>query len=264
MLLVIAFLIFLVILSVGLLLASVINMPKLKQQVEYFDYDWSDRWTPLDKLARKNNSCKPDIKIHRKLGHISTWVWIMPRSCEDSLPHTRGIDVVALPSDMNESRYDHIMAHEKIHLLQRMYPDSWKRFYRLLWDYEIYSEPPSGMDKTLIEMKRGNPDTSAEPWCCWKKQWWPVPVYVSRDKPSIRNTKIRWWNQSTMQTQDSPPDEWMVFFGQQIHQSEHPHEITAEFLSGPLLNGGITPDMPPAMLVLRRNWMEGFDYPTTK
>ena len=259
----IAFLTFLLIFTGVLFYTAFSNIPKIKQ-VEYFDYDWSDKWTALDKVARKGQDCKPGIKIHRKLGHVSAWIWMMPRSCEEGLPHTRGIDVVALPSDMDPRRFEHILDHEKIHLLQRMYPDSWAKFYRQLWDYEIYNKPPVGMDPKLVEMARGNPDTADQPWCCWRKRWWSVPVYVSRDKPTIRNTRIKWWNQDDRKTYDSAPDEWVAFFGSQIHQGDHPHEISAELLSGPLMNGAIPPDAPPAYIVLRRNWVEDFDYPTTK
>ena len=263
MLYLIAFLISIVMFSSILLFTAFSNMPKIKQ-IEYFDYDWSSKWTTLDRLARKDNDCKPGIKIQRMLGHVSTWIWMMPRSCEDGLPHTRGIDVVALPVDMDKRRYEHILDHEKIHLLQRAYPDSWKKFYRLMWNYEIYSQPPVGMDRSLIEMKRGNPDTADEPWCCWNKLWWPVAVYISRERPSIRSTRVKWWNQKEQKTYDVAPEDWLSFFGSDVHQNEHPHEISAELLSGPLLNGAIPPDAPPAHIVLRRNWMEGFDFPTTK
>jgi hypothetical protein len=243
--------------SLYLVYSAVKLIPRLRNDVEYFDYDWSNKWSALDRKARLGNDCKPVYKIQRKLGHVSTWIWMMPKSCEEGLPHTRGIDAIALPIDLPKDRVAHIIAHEKIHLLQRMYGDSWRRFYRQKWQYEIYSEPPVGMPNDLIERRRANPDTADAPWCCWKNRWWPVAVYTDVTRPTLKGTLNRWWDANTGNIQDVAPEDWIAFFGEHVNQNEHPHEITAEFLSA-----SPHPDPVPAMIILKQSWHENADAPT--
>uniref|UniRef100_A0A6C0DVG8 Uncharacterized protein n=1 Tax=viral metagenome TaxID=1070528 RepID=A0A6C0DVG8_9ZZZZ len=243
--------------TVYLVYSALKLLPKLGTKAEYFDYDWSHKWSTLDRKAREGNDCKAVYTVQRKLGHVSTWIWMMPKTCEEGLPHTRGIDVIALPVDLPKHRVEHIIAHEKIHLLQRMYGESWRRFYRQKWHYEIYSEPPVGMPAELIERRRANPDTADAPWCCWKNHWWPVAVYSDVNRPTLKATVIRWWDSTTGRITEAAPEDWTAFFGPYVNQNEHPHEITAELLSGPL-----QPDAPPATTLLRQSWSENADAPT--
>jgi len=248
--------------AVVLLYSAIKLVPKTNNNIEYFDYDWSDRWTELDRVAREGNDCKPVYKVQRMLGKMSSWIWMVPKTCEEGLPHTRGIDVIALPIDLPKSRVAQIVAHEKIHLLQRLNTSSWERFYRQKWNYEIYSQPPIGMPEDLIKRRRGNPDTADAPWCCWKKRWWPVAVYTNVSKPSLKGATIRWWDATTTSIRETPPEDWLQFFGNDVQQNEHPHEITAEFLSGPLYNNGLPVDPPPAMSLLKQSWVEDAHAPT--
>jgi hypothetical protein len=225
-----------------------------------FDYDWSGKWTYYDKVARKDADCKPIFKIHRKIGEQSVWVWTTPKTCEQGLPHTRGIDVIAIPVDFPKDALAPLMDHEHVHILQRLMPDSWARFYSLKWDYKIYSEPPVGMPSDLIKMRRSNPDTADHPYCCWKSTWWPVPVYKSETELSLSKAPVKWWNQNTGLVKVGPPESWTEFFGT-VHQNEHPHEISAEFLSGPLRLGQRPADMPPGMKILAESWKKDAQYP---
>ena len=200
----------------------------------FFDYDWSENWSEFDRKARVGANCKPITTIHRKMGEISPYIWIVPDSCEQGLPHTRAVDVIAIPKSFPKSRLASTIEHEKIHLYQRIMPDSWSKFYRFKWNYEIFKEPPVGMPQELKIMRRSNPDTAAAPWACWMKKFWSVPVYKNKYDLSLSKAKVMWWNQSNNTISSTPPDEWIVFFGNDVHQSEHPHEISAEFLAGPL------------------------------
>jgi hypothetical protein len=221
----------------------------------FYNYDWSTNWSKYDKQARAGADCNPVYRIQRKMGTISTWIWIMPKSCEQGLPHTRSIDVIAMPENLPESKIAEILDHEKIHLLQRRMPESWARFYRIKWDYDLYNEPPIGMPDNLKTMIRANPDTAASPWCCWRKRWWPVPVYKLGAKLSLGNSQVKWWDQQKGTVTSNPPDAWTEFFGVHIHQAEHPHEITAEYLSGPLANGAIPANASTAMVRLHKSWI---------
>jgi len=229
--------------------------PKTRNE-PFYDYDWSANWSQYDKKARKGADCKPLYKIQRKLGIISSWIWVVPKTCEQGLPHTRAIDVIAMPENLPESRFAEILAHEKIHLLQRRMPESWAKFYRIRWDYDIYTEAPVGIPEDLKTMIRANPDTADHPWCCWRKRWWPVPVYRDITSLSLGRSIVKWWDQETGSVESNPPDTWTTFFGEHIHQAEHPHEISAEYLSGPMINGAMPTRPSEAMVRLRKGWID--------
>jgi hypothetical protein len=159
----------------------------------YYDYDWSSSWSDLDRKARLGADCKPLATIHRKFGQISAWIYIVPDSCEQGLPHTRAIDVIAIPKSFPKQRLASTLDHEVVHLYQRLMPDSWAKFYKQKWNYDLYKEPPVGMPDELIKRKRANPDTALAPWCCWSSIYWPVSVYEA--DLMLSTAPIKWWNQ---------------------------------------------------------------------
>jgi hypothetical protein len=226
----------------------------------FFDYDWTDKWSEYDKKARLSADCKPIYKVHRKMGQQSVWVWTVPESCEQGLPHTRGIDVIAIPENYPKEQLPPLMDHEYIHILQRLMPESWARFYRIKWFYNIYNSAPVGMPQELIELRRANPDTANEPYACWKSRWWPIAVYPSKTDLSLRKAYVKWWDQETGVVKKMPPEDWTAFFGV-INQSEHPHEISAEYLSGPLRLGKKPNNMPPGMAALAAAWKTDAQFP---
>ena len=229
---------------------------------KYYDYDWSAGWSTLDAKARTGADCKPITTIHRKMGQVSPYIWIVPDSCEQGLPHTRSVDVIAIPKSFPKERLEFTLGHEKIHLLQRAMPDSWRKFYRLKWGYEIYKEAPVGMPENLVKMRRANPDTADAPWACWRSRYWPVPVYKDVNNLSLSKAVIKWFNSSDLSITSQPPEEWLYFFGKDVFQVEHPHEISAEYLAGPLrrnpncddLVEEMPDDAPPAMRALDEAW----------
>ena len=235
------------------------KLPENKEA--YFDYDWSHKWSIYDREARKNADCKPINKIHMKLGPVSTWVWIVPKSCEQGLPHTRGVDVVAIPENFPKDKLPPVLDHEHIHLLQRMMPESWAKFYRLKWDYTIYNDAPFGMPSELTRLRRANPDTADTPYVCWRSRYWSVAVYPAIDKLKLKDAVVKWWDEKTGLIRDTAPDEWFSFFGDHINQSEHPHELSAEFLSGPLRMGARPSEMSPGLKALGDAWKLNAFYP---
>jgi hypothetical protein len=201
----------------------------------YLDHDtytsWSNNWTKLDFKARENANCKPIKKEYKKLGEMNSWIWTMNDSCENGLPHTRANDIIALPEKLSERELNKIIEHEKIHLQQRRYPTIWKEFYKKYWDYEIYKLPPIAIPSELTEMIRANPDTNDAPYACWKNKWWSIPIYKSHNDLKFINCIVKWWNQETNEIFNNPPDEWVSFFGFNVSQSEHPHEISAVYIA---------------------------------
>ena len=236
---------------------------------KYYDYNWSHIWTKKDKEARKEADCKPITTIHRKLGKLNPHIWIVPDSCEQGLPHTRSIDIIAIPKSYPKDRLEKTLEHELIHLYQRSMPDSWRKFYRIKWNYELYSEPPIGISKDLIEDRRSNPDTADSPWVCWRNRYWAIPVYTDINNLSLSKAIVKWYDSSISAVSLKPPEEWVLFFGLSVYQMEHPHEISAEFLAGPLRRmpncDDLVEELPenasPAMRILDDSWRYDEMYP---
>jgi len=207
------------------------------------EWVWSKNWTDKDFKSRKGANCNPISKEY-----IDDFViYTMPKSCEQGLPHTRNNNVIAIPEGFPEARLNGTIEHEKIHLHQKKYPNLWKKFYLNKWKYQIYDSPPSFIPSSLITNKRANPDTGDEPWCCWNNRWWSVPVYKDYDL-SLSQAPIKWYDQQTNKIFDNPPKEWIEFFGNDIFQLEHPHEISAVLLSANKKNN------TPAEVVLFNSW----------
>jgi hypothetical protein len=214
--------------------------------------EWSKNWTILDFKARNNSNCNPIKKEYKKLGAIESWIWTMNDTCENGLPHTRDFNIIAIPEKYSKTISPMTIEHEKIHLHQRHVPDDWKKFYKIYWDYEIFQEPPKTMPKELIEMKRANPDTNDAPFACWKNKWWSIPVYKSSNDLKFINCIVKWWNQETNEIFTDPPNDWILFFGSNVLQTEHPHEISAIYISN-ILFGNYNESIK-GMNILNQNW----------
>ncbi len=203
---------------------------------EVLSTDWSDNWTNLDFKARENRDCRPIKKVYETWGPIESWIYTVPSSCENGLPHTRNHNVIAIPNNLSFIEIPRIIRHEKIHLNQRLYPNQWKEFYKTYWNYQIFIKPPDKMPIELITMKRANPDTNDAPFACWNNKWWSVPVYKNNDNLEFKNCILKWWNEETNEIQLNHPKEWISFFGSlgsifsDISEMEHPHEISALYL----------------------------------
>jgi len=213
---------------------------------------WSKIWNESDFKARENADCNPIEKKWVDFGNISAWIWTVPKSCEQGLPHTRYEDVIAMPESYSGPNYDATIEHEKIHLYQRRYTTEWYNFYKNEWDYEIFNDPPSNMPKNIIEKRRSNPDTCFGTWCRWRNRWWSVPIY--NNNFSLSRAKIIWYDEKENKILDNCPSEWNEFFGY-LSYNEHPNEISAVFLSGPLFKKDKSDDsLKPAMKKLLDKW----------
>jgi len=229
------------------------------------NHSWSDTWNESDFLTRKNADCNPIKKEWKNYGNIQTWIWTVPESCEAGLPHTRDKDVIAMPDGFPSHRYDNTIEHEKIHIYQRLYPKEWAKFYKDKWHYELFKNPPLHLPINLIKNKRANPDTCNELWCRWRKRWWSIPVYESN--LSLSGAPVKWYDEKENKIYDNPPSEWISFFGRNISQLEHPHEISAVLLSGPLNKNNKSKSMTNKSIAMTKlldcwNWDIKPTYPT--
>jgi hypothetical protein len=195
---------------------------------------WSQ--SAADKKARESQTCSI-LQTFDDAELPQARIQLMNSSCEGGLPHTVGTTAIRISdtvwSEASAERRADILRHERVHLLQRRYPDEWEHFYEQQWGYRISLQPPASMPAEILEQTRGNPDTFPKRWACWRKRYWFVPVYTDCHAPNIREATVRVWDSETRQWLKEPPTEWKLTFcterGVCPNQSEHPAEIAAEY-----------------------------------
>ena len=186
----------------------------------------------INSIARKGNKCdsRKQVSLQDPKTGIDYTIVFCDKSCENGYPHTINKNTMMIPESHPKERLAITVEHEKIHLLQRRYPEIWEAWYKLMWSYTIQKSPPARMPKELVDKRRFNPDTEDKPFTCWRGRWWSVPVYISMNPGSLAETEIVWWDEETGQISKSAPPEWSDFFGQQP-QDEHPHEMAAQMIA---------------------------------
>lgn len=187
------------------------------------DTDWIASWSAADRAARHGQICAP---YYVEPGPANTEIWIVSKSCEQGLAHTRDGDRIIIPDNIHIGERETTIQHELIHISQRRYPAEWANFYRRNWAFTVQKNPPAGMPASITTARRSNPDTWREPWACWMGRWWPVAIYTSSTAPELRNAEVVWWDSWRQKAFAAPPTEWTAFFGRPA-QDEHPHEIAA-------------------------------------
>jgi hypothetical protein len=208
----------------------------------------------LDKAARKGHSCAV-LLTHDDAELEDVQIEIIDSSCEQGLPHTSDKNTIRMTLDVwnDQSRKEQVLAHERIHILQKRDPEAWKLFYTQHWGYTHFlDKAPSFIPSGIVETVRSNPDTAQHPWCCWQNRYWFAPLYTDLSNPTLKDTTIRVWDQ-VIQNFTDIPQEWKMLFCSEDgcpHQLEHPHEISAEYLT--------SPSQTPAYQSLR-SWFYGRD-----
>jgi hypothetical protein len=196
--------------------------------------DWSVSRT--DKVARESQTCEILSRFDDEVlpqAHIE----LMSDTCEGGLPHTVGTAAIRITdkvwSEATAERRAEILRHERIHLLQRRFPEEWDHFYEQQWGYRTTLQPPANMPADTLEQTRGNPDTFPKRWACWRKRYWFVPTYSDCHNPNIHQADVRIWDAEKAVWLKEPPKEWMLSFctekGVCPRQLEHPAEIAAEY-----------------------------------
>jgi len=152
-------------------------------------------------------------------------VEIVDNACSEGLPHTRDASTIVMPLDTwTSSHRDETLRHELVHIRQRQHSEAWYVFYETEWKYRRSRLPPE-LDPNTI---RPNPDTADSPYMLWADRYMFLPVY-SADK-TLRNAIVKVYDIQT-RTFVSVPPEWTAFFSNTVRQYEHPHEISAEYLT---------------------------------
>jgi len=191
------------------------------------DLPWLASLSKLDRVARHGNSC---TVMADNPGPEGTRLQTVSRTCESGMPHTADGDRIRIPDLIPEALRESIIRHELVHIWQRRSPELWSTFYRRHWSFEFPGDPPAGIPDQYIQARRSNPDTWRHPWVRWMARWWPIAIYDQPDSPRLRESHTVWWDEHRQQILDTPPTEWTSFFGYPS-QDEHPHEISAVYLT---------------------------------
>ena len=175
-------------------------------------------------------------------------VQIVDGACKEGLPHTTDARTIRMTADVwgDPRRRAEIMTHERVHLRQKSDLGAWAKFYAGAWGYKCYARPPADIPRELVERLRPNPDTADAPWAVWRDRWVFFPAYS--ENASLRGAEVIVWD-TELHRQVPLPDAWRALFCGRAcpHQYEHPHEISAEWLtarsdaaaSGPLYKWGV-------------------------
>jgi hypothetical protein len=192
------------------------------------DLPWIASWSPLNRAARANNSCRP-LRVEK--GPEGTTLVTVPSSCESGMAHTQEGDRIILPESIDPRYRDDTIKHELVHIRQRRDPEAWIAFYKSAWGFTFHTEI-RGLPRDIARRLRANPDTWSSEHPCWKKRYWPLAIYDDPKSPRLRAASTVWWDgkEQRLIDQEEPPG-WQFFFGKQ-HQNEHPHELAACMIAG--------------------------------
>jgi hypothetical protein len=175
-----------------------------------------------------------DCKVVTTISTPDGLVEIIDPKCKEGLPHTTDKNTIRMTKSIWDShRRDEVLVHERIHLSQKQDPEIWAEFYRRYWDYEIFAQPPTSIPQKYIDNLRPNPDTDNAPWAVWRKRYLFFPNYENPALPTLKNPEILVWDIQEKRVV-SVPAEWSALFcvdGICPNQYEHPHELSAEFLT---------------------------------
>lgn len=158
---------------------------------------------------------------------------IVDDACKEGLPHTTGPATVRMTrSAWDGPRRDAILRHERVHLSQKGAEGAeWLEFYEREWGYKCSSTPPPGIPAEYVARRRPNPDTDNCPWAIWRNRYVFFPAFGT-DK-TLRGAEVIVWDLRDGR-RCAIPEEWRAEFcgaGGCPHQNEHPHEISAEWIT---------------------------------
>lgn len=163
-------------------------------------------------------------------------IWMHP-SADAGLPHTRPGMLVCMPMYFPKNRLGGTLAHELVHCWQRMVPGMWKGIYAKQGWRPAHSDEIQKVPEDLMLRVRINPDTiMSGPFWVWKERYLPLAVFERTDKPSLKETNVRWFDLKNGYAYRSPPLDFQDFFGP-VGDPEHPAEVAAYSLAEPGIFG---------------------------
>jgi hypothetical protein len=156
-------------------------------------------------------------------------VIIMNPSADAGLPHTRAPNIICIPAEFKKEKLYDTLRHELIHIHQREYPSLWEeQLVREGWapisDWDAIKQIP----QEHLRRCRLNPDTLACRFQAWGRRYVALPLFVREDKPSLRETVVRWYDLEDEKLREDPPESYIKRYGKVDKSSqEHPFELWA-------------------------------------
>lgn len=167
-------------------------------------------------------------QIQKTIGS-QTHVIIMNPSADGGLPHTRAPNVICIPAYFPKERLSETLHHEMIHIHQRQNPDIWKeRLVEEGWAPVSEWDAVRKIPREHLQRVRLNPDTIACRFQAWEGRYVPLPLFEREDKPSLRETTVRWFDLEDGKIRHDPPVSLIQRYGRIDKSSqEHPFELWA-------------------------------------
>lgn len=148
------------------------------------------------------------------------------------LPHSRGLNGIALPVFLLWEPRLSTIRHEIVHLSQKQFKEQWYRFYRGVWSFrEATSSEFMSIPDRWRRRRRINPDTMGNPYMVWKERYIPFSVFYSELTPDLKACKRGFWDLEMNQWTWETPSGWVEMFGSGFND-EHPNEIAAHWIDG--------------------------------
>ena len=226
---------------------SYVNYPTMKEiEKVWNNCSYFKEFTSLDKSARnipQNTDFKDVINIYKKSIKPLTkndkkiieeklqklhkynffndipWKIVKFHGIENNYPHTHG-DIIFLPTDFFQSDIDidNTLIHEKIHVLQRLFPQKFKKLYNQ-WGFNQQEK------QNYHYLTRSNPDDNNTYWL-WKDKS-DLVAYYNENPNDI--TDIKYKIVKNNRIFDTNP-EYSKFF-KLNNNHYHVNELSAELLS---------------------------------
>jgi len=195
----------------------------------------------LNRIARINQAYLPAVhtvdKAIPEADLNEPWpngqvVWMQPNA-DEGLPHTRPPNLICLSYKIGDADFQRTLLHERIHISQRLHPNSWKSIFAETWNFQPWS---GTLPADIQQRRRLNPDTLLQPFFIWKDRYVPVELFNSSTAPKLTDTSTIWWDTSSRTVLREPPPGWTEFFGARANGSEHPYELAAYMIAEKKIN----------------------------
>jgi hypothetical protein len=159
---------------------------------------------------------------------------IMNPSADAGLPHTRAPNLICIPAGYPQHRLQDTLRHEMIHVNQREQAERWKeQLVQEGWSPVTEWEAVTRIPSEHLRRCRLNPDTLACRFQAWGNRYVPLPLFVRDDKPSLKETVVKWYDLEDERLRSDPPISFTKRYGNvESSSQEHPFELWAYKIDG--------------------------------
>jgi hypothetical protein len=154
---------------------------------------------------------------------------IMNPSADAGLPHTRATNLICIPAFFPQERLQETLQHEMIHVNQRENEERWKeQLIQQGWSPVSEWEAIASIPQEHLRRCRLNPDTISCRFQAWGNRYVPLPLFIRDDKPSLKETVVKWYDLEDERLRSDPPISYTKRYGKVgMSSQEHPFELWA-------------------------------------